>query len=539
MMRITNSIIASNSKFNVNTNKTSVDKLNQQMSDQKRIHAPSEDPVIAIRSLRLRGALNQIDQYYTKNIPDAMAWLDITETALTNMKDLISSVSKQCNYGANDPLEKADRQVILDELKETRKQIYSEGNADYAGRTIFTGWKTQEFLTFQEDDLNSTYYITEKFTAEDLQDLTYINNEPNIVYGKVEEILEEEGITPTYPAASNQVMPSATETTRLVLAYTDITKPTEDPANPGTYYYTDPTDEKNPVNNTVKITYYNDPECKVPLTFECKVMPVGTTAERDAAYNVPDNGGVPLAHYIPETGELILNNEAKITLRNSKGIEFSYEKTGFQSGELRPEHYYDCVKIKDEAGDDTHVVYTKEPNDVDYTISFNQAIKINTEASEVFDSKMARYIDDMITVLDDLNAADEKVANIEKMINDTAYSSEENQDKLKTMLNAANKERDLLDNKAQKLFEKNIGVWQKYLDKINLAITDCGSRYSRVELTESRMQSQQATFQKLKSTNEDRELSDIIIDYTSASTAYQSSLKATSKALQQTLLDYL
>ncbi len=118
MMRITNSIIANNSKFNVNGNKVSVDKLNQQMSDQKRIHSPSEDPVIAIRSLRLRGALNQIDQYYTKNIPDAMSWLDITETALTNMKDLISSVSKQCVYGANDPLEKADRKVIMDELLE-------------------------------------------------------------------------------------------------------------------------------------------------------------------------------------------------------------------------------------------------------------------------------------------------------------------------------------------------------------------------------------------------------------------------------------
>ena len=107
------------------------------------------------------------------------------------------------------------------------------------------------------------------------------------------------------------------------------------------------------------------------------------------------------------------------------------------------------------------------------------------------------------------------------------------------MLNAAQKEKDLWDDNVQKLFEKNITVWQGYLDKVDLAITDCGSRYARVELTESRMASQQATFKKLKSTNEDRELSDIIIDYTSASTAYQSSLKATGKALQQSLLDYI
>ena len=107
------------------------------------------------------------------------------------------------------------------------------------------------------------------------------------------------------------------------------------------------------------------------------------------------------------------------------------------------------------------------------------------------------------------------------------------------MLDAAKKERDLLDDKVQKLFERNIGVWQGYLDTVDLAITDSGSRISRVELTESRMASQKSTFEKLKSTNEDRELSEIIVDYTSAYTAYQASLQATSKALQQTLLNYL
>ena len=180
-----------------------------------------------------------------------------------------------------------------------------------------------------------------------------------------------------------------------------------------------------------------------------------------------------------------------------------------------------------------------KPNEIDYTISFNQTININTEASGIFDSRMARSIDDMITNLQRLDDADKKIEDIEKMIKEPRFADETNQEKLKTMLNAAKKEKDLLDDKTQKLFEENIGVWQNYLDQVDLAITDCGSRYSRVELTQSRMESQQATFKKLKSTNEDREISDIIVDYTSAYTAYQSSLKATSKALQQTLLDYV
>ena len=62
---------------------------------------------------------------------------------------------------------------------------------------------------------------------------------------------------------------------------------------------------------------------------------------------------------------------------------------------------------------------------------------------------------------------------------------------------------------------------------------------TRVELTESRMQSQESTFKKLKSVNDDRELSEVIVDYTAAYTAYQASLQATGKAMKQTLLDYI
>jgi len=43
----------------------------------------------------------------------------------------------------------------------------------------------------------------------------------------------------------------------------------------------------------------------------------------------------------------------------------------------------------------------------------------------------------------------------------------------------------------------------------------------------------------LKSNNEDKDLSDIIIEFTSAYTAYQASLQASAKANGQTLLNYL
>ena len=54
-MRITNNIILHNTTGNINGNKVNVNNLNNQMTSQKKIQRPSENPVICgARSLRLR-----------------------------------------------------------------------------------------------------------------------------------------------------------------------------------------------------------------------------------------------------------------------------------------------------------------------------------------------------------------------------------------------------------------------------------------------------------------------------------------------------
>ena len=167
-MRVTNNMMLRNTTSNINNNKYSVNSLNNQMSSQKKISRPSEDPVVAIRALRLRSNLSEINQYYEKNIPDADAWLNVTETALENMKTILSDIRTQCTYGASDQLKAEDRKTILTQLESLRKQIYSEGNSDHAGRTVFTGYRTNCKLTFMEDESNTEYNIQQKFSYEDM-----------------------------------------------------------------------------------------------------------------------------------------------------------------------------------------------------------------------------------------------------------------------------------------------------------------------------------------------------------------------------------
>ena len=99
-MRVTNSMISKNSMTNMNSNKVNVDKLNNQMTSQKKISRPSEDPVIAIRALRLRSNLFELDQYVERNIQDAKSWLEVTEGALINMERIMDDVYKECVAGS-------------------------------------------------------------------------------------------------------------------------------------------------------------------------------------------------------------------------------------------------------------------------------------------------------------------------------------------------------------------------------------------------------------------------------------------------------
>ena len=141
-MRITNNIILHNTSININGNKGNVDTLNNQMTSQKKIQRPSDDPVTAIRALRLRSTLSEIDQYYEKNIPDAESWLDVTETAISSMQDVIKTIRTQCEYGAQDSLTTDNRKTILTQLEKLRDKLYSEGNADYAAKhwDMLTTW---------------------------------------------------------------------------------------------------------------------------------------------------------------------------------------------------------------------------------------------------------------------------------------------------------------------------------------------------------------------------------------------------------------
>ena len=210
-MRITNKIMQRNNLSNINTNKMYKDILSTQMATQKKINRPSDDPVVAIRSLRLRSNVTEITQYYSKNIPDAESWLKVTEDALSKLSDVISNMAAQCTRGTNKPFTTTDRGTVLEQLKLLADEVYATGDADFAGRYVFTGHRTDTPLSFQSEQ-ERDYKITEQLDKSALDAFTSVN------IGKVLEINSANYNDPAYNTVSEDDITSV-DIHRIRLAY--------------------------------------------------------------------------------------------------------------------------------------------------------------------------------------------------------------------------------------------------------------------------------------------------------------------------------
>lgn len=140
-MRITNSMMVNNMISNISKNQSRMDKLQNQMATGKKIEVPSDDPVVAARALKLRTDVAEITQYQ-KNVSDGSSWLDITETALSNLGDVLKRANELAVQTSNGTMSAEDMKATLSEVTQLKGQIIELANSTYAGRYIFSGYKT-------------------------------------------------------------------------------------------------------------------------------------------------------------------------------------------------------------------------------------------------------------------------------------------------------------------------------------------------------------------------------------------------------------
>ncbi len=524
-MRITNKIMQNNSLSNININKIMQDKLNNQMSTEKKINRPSEDPVIAIRALRLRTNVSQVTQYYERNVPDAASWMKVTEDALTTVSGVVTDMIEQCQKGANEKLTSTDRNTILDALVQLKEEVYATGNADYAGRCVFTGYRTDDTLKFTADTTKK-YSITEQMDNTRIDSITYIDtgdlnslNDTNF-NNTTNQNIEEQQVT-------------STEIHRIRLSYSDL-------------------DNEMPILST----YDTETEYFVPVTKDDGLggkIPITTqvVSKNDTPnpYMHVEKDDVIL---VKETGELLIGENVYKQLMekadkpttdvDESEIRVMYQKINWKKDDLKPEHYFACEDITDSANEiEYNLDYLKgikEKQAIEYDVGLNQTIRVNTTADEVFRHSIGRDVDDLISAMQETIDMEGTVSKLDKLIKSGKYSGNDLK-YLNNQLDASNKALTFLKERTQKLFEGGISKMQGHLDTVNYATTNSGTRSKKLELIENRLMSQKTNFETLQSDNENADITDVAIQLKGAELTYQAALMATGKIMQTSLMNYI
>lgn len=523
-MRMTNKIMQNNSLYNINNNKVLQDKLSTQLSTQKKITRPSDDPVIAIRALRLRSDVSQISQFYQKNAPDAESWIKVTSDALNTTTDVINSMIEQANKGSNKDLGYADLDIIVTQLKALKDEFYATGNVDFAGRYVFTGYRTDTTLTYTEDSVED-FTITEQIDVSRIDTLNYTNLD------RLDGMSKENYNPVTDGIGQDEALIQNSDIYRIRLSYDNLKSAAEGQ------------------NLTIK-----------RITDSTAIPPadVDLLAAGDIEYHSSTENPNPYEYIqqnpakavlIPETGELLIGAELYEnrfkTLDTDTEIRMSYGKSSWKEGDLRPQHYFACenndkgIKYNYEEYMNTKYIPAERVSQViEYDVGYNQKIRINTTADEVFGMDVDRNIDDLeqaLAQLDKINTARE---NLDKML-DGMSENEAGYDNLKATYDAADKAYTYVRENMQKKFEELITQIQGTLDDTSVAITDNGTRGSRLDLVTNRLMTQKTTFETLQSSNEDVDITEVTVQLTSMGYTYQSALMATSKLLQNSLMNYI
>ena len=525
-MRITNKIMRNNSLYNLNQNKILEDKLTNQMTNQSKIARPSDDPVVAIRALRLRSNVTYVTQYYEKNAEDADRWLTVTEDALNTIDDILKNLYENAGSAANKDLTADDLEILLTQMKSLTKEFYSSGNVDYAGRFIFSGYRTDTTITFTAEDIAemakhpTSYFIKENFDYSDIDSFNYTDfnalpNPPSTTGNgmNADGTSYEQGITNT-------------KLYRLRLSYDNLDA--KDPDDPN--YATTPSQLTfiGPDGNPITVKEY---------------------ASAEEAYKAVADGSEKGVAYIPSTGELVFSETYYQQFSKGDGFQVEYDKSEWKEDDINPVHYFECTETKklgeDENGDDItkKTIYNSEktmtlPQDIYYDVGFNQKIQVNTVASDVFTHNVRRDMDDFQRCLAQLRGIETQIGDIEKKMADYPEDSDEYKN-LTLQLEAAKKAESYIREDIHTQFENQITKYQDYMNDNNIAITNNATRRSRLDLISTRLMNQQATFKELQTDNESIDVTQVAVELSSSELTYQAALMATSKIMQTNLMNYI
>lgn len=138
---------------NMNRNLIKMSENQDKLATGKNISSPIDDPVGIAKVLKYKTDLSELAQY-EKNARDALSWLENTESALVSVGASYDRLKELAVQAANGTYSQKDTQKIKSEVNQIKNHIVNAANSTFAGRYIFSNYRTDKKLMNPDGSYN-------------------------------------------------------------------------------------------------------------------------------------------------------------------------------------------------------------------------------------------------------------------------------------------------------------------------------------------------------------------------------------------------
>jgi len=141
-MRISTLNLYNTSTNQLNSLQSALARTQMQLSTDRRLLTPADDPVASARALEVTQSQN-INAQFATNRSSAKSAMGHTESALQNASDLLQEIQELAVEGGNGIMIQSDREKLATELEGRLADLLGVANtADGAGGYLFSGFMT-------------------------------------------------------------------------------------------------------------------------------------------------------------------------------------------------------------------------------------------------------------------------------------------------------------------------------------------------------------------------------------------------------------
>jgi flagellar hook-associated protein 3 FlgL len=134
---------AENAVYNLQQGRAAIDALQEQIASGSVINRPSDDPLSTRQLLDLKEQISAGEQY-SSNITKAELLLNVTNTALDGMSDVMQQVKKIAGDMISGTLDATTISGAVSNLTQLKSQLVDLGNTRIGDQYVFAGFKNSQ-----------------------------------------------------------------------------------------------------------------------------------------------------------------------------------------------------------------------------------------------------------------------------------------------------------------------------------------------------------------------------------------------------------